>query len=132
MSKFIFFCAVAGAKAHNRNFCDSMKYFTYSGITYSFAVNPTTLSGKQASIPRNAVSAIFACVVMYDAAGLRRCAGQMATQLNMLVDSLYEQRPHNFRDKLIELLGHTPLEVSMGALLGIAVSYMVHYQFLFG
>ena len=79
-----------------------------------------------------AISLVFGLIVMYDAAGLRRSAGQMATQLNMLVDALYEQRPHSFRNKLIELLGHTPLEVTMGALLGVAISILVHYRFLLG
>ena len=79
-----------------------------------------------------AIALVSGLIVMYDAAGLRRSAGQMATQLNMLVDALYEQRPHSFRNKLIELLGHTPLEVTMGALLGIAVSMALHYKFLLG
>ena len=79
-----------------------------------------------------AVALVSGLIVMYDAAGLRRSAGQMATQLNMLVDALYEQRPHSFRNKLIELLGHTPLEVTMGALLGIAISILMHYAFLLG
>ena len=79
-----------------------------------------------------AVALVSGLIVMYDAAGLRRSAGQMATQLNMLVDALYEQRPHSFRNKLIELLGHTPLEVTMGALLGIAISVLMHYAFLLG
>lgn len=78
------------------------------------------------------VAFVSGLIVMYDAAGLRRSAGQMATQLNMLVDALYEQRPHSFRNKLIELLGHTPLEVTMGALLGIAISILIHYTFLLG
>ena len=79
-----------------------------------------------------AIALVFGLIVMYDAAGLRRSAGQMAAQLNMLVDSLYEQRPHNFRNKLIELLGHTPLEVTMGALLGATISLAVHYKYLLG
>ena len=77
-----------------------------------------------------AIALVFGLIVMYDAAGLRRSAGQMAAQLNMLVDSLYEQRPHNFRNKMKELLGHTPFEVSMGALLGIAMAILVHYYIL--
>ena len=52
-----------------------------------------------------AIALVSGLIVMYDAAGLRRSAGQMATQLNMLVDAVYEQRPHSFRNKLIELLG---------------------------
>lgn len=79
-----------------------------------------------------AISLVFGLIVMYDAAGLRRSTGQIARQLNLLVDAIYEQRPHSFRNKLIELLGHTPLEVAMGALLGISISLLVHYKFLLG
>jgi len=79
-----------------------------------------------------AIALVFGMIVMYDAAGLRRSAGQMAAQLNLLVDAIYEQRPHSFRNKLIELLGHTPLEVTMGGLLGIGISILVHYLFLLG
>ena len=78
------------------------------------------------------IALVFGLIVMYDAAGLRRSAGQMAAQLNLLVDAIYEQRPHSFRNKLIELLGHTPLEVSMGALLGIGIAILAHYLFLLG
>ena len=78
------------------------------------------------------IALVFGLIVRYVAAGLRRSAGLMARQLNMLVDALYEQRPHSFRNKLIELLGHTPLEVTMGAILGIAVSMAIHYKFLIG
>ena len=79
-----------------------------------------------------AIALVFGLIVMYDAAGLRRSAGQMAAQLNLLVDAIYEQRPHSFRNKLIELLGHTPLEVTMGGLLGIGIAILVHYLYLLG
>ena len=77
-----------------------------------------------------AIALIFGLIVMYDAAGLRRSTGQIATQLNDLVDAIWEQRPHKFRKKLIELLGHTPLEVAMGALLGGAFSVFYHLWLL--
>ena len=64
VSKLMFFCAVAGAKAHKRTFWDSIKCFIYSGMIYSEGVNPTILSGKHASIPKNAVSAILAAIVI--------------------------------------------------------------------
>jgi uncharacterized protein len=77
-----------------------------------------------------AIALGYAMIVMYDAAGLRRSAGQMAAQLNRVVDALWDQRPTHSRDKLIELLGHTPLEVFMGALLGIVISCLFHYSLL--
>ncbi|MFA6989051.1 MAG: divergent PAP2 family protein [Candidatus Gastranaerophilaceae bacterium] len=73
----------------------------------------------------------YAMIVMYDAAGLRRSTGQIAAQLNRVVDTLWTtQRPYHSKDKLMELLGHTPLEVFMGALLGITISLLFHYSLL--
>lgn len=103
---------------------------SHSAAVVSTMTSVGLVSGFSSTI--FAVALVSGLIVMYDAAGLRRSAGQMATQLNMLVDALYEQRPHSFRNKLIELLGHTPLEVSMGALLGIVVSLLMHYLFLLG
>jgi uncharacterized protein len=57
---------------------------------------------------------------MYDAAGLRRAAGRQAEILNRLVEDLVHMRGVQ-EAKLRELLGHTPVEVLVGALLGIAV-----------
>ena len=65
---------------------------------------------------------------MQDAAGLRRAAGKTAATLNRLVDEFVQKnqevKPYAV---LKELLGHTPLEVFCGMLLGIAISLTVHY-----
>lgn len=68
----------------------------------------------------------FALVVMYDAAGLRRAAGRMAATLNKIVDHVYNVPTS---EKLKELLGHTPVEVLVGALLGMASGLFVHKYF---
>ena len=65
----------------------------------------------------------FAFVVMYDAAGLRRAAGKMAATLNKIVDHVYDVPTS---EKLRELLGHTPVEVFVGAILGICSGLFVH------
>lgn len=73
-----------------------------------------------------AVSVIMSLVVMYDAAGVRRAAGQQARILNKMVE---EWENKNFTDtdkKLKELLGHTPVEVFAGALLGIGIALIRH------
>jgi acid phosphatase family membrane protein YuiD len=57
---------------------------------------------------------------MYDAAGLRRAAGRQAAILNRLVEDLVHMRGMQ-EQRLRELLGHTPLEVVVGAALGIVV-----------
>lgn len=73
-----------------------------------------------------AIALGFALIVMYDAAGLRRSAGKMATVLNKIVDDVYSHQSRHTSERLIELLGHTPLEVIMGALLGAVIALGVH------
>jgi acid phosphatase family membrane protein YuiD len=60
----------------------------------------------------------FSLIVMYDAAGLRRAAGRQAAVLNRLIDRHFQQ-PERDTQRLMELLGHTPLEVLVGALVGV-------------
>ncbi len=66
-----------------------------------------------------AVTVYFSLIVMYDAAGLRRAAGRQATLLNRLIDSHYQHDKHLVEMRLLELLGHTPLEVLVGAVVGV-------------
>ncbi len=65
-----------------------------------------------------AVTLYFSLIVMYDAAGLRRAAGRQAAVLNRLIDRHF-QHPEGDTQRLMELLGHTPLEVLVGGLLGV-------------
>lgn len=71
--------------------------------------------------PITALTAIFACVVMYDAAGIRRAAGKQASILNKMID-LSEL---NSEERLQEILGHSPLQVVAGAVIGIIVGILV-------
>lgn len=70
------------------------------------------------------VCCAFALVVMYDASGIRRAAGQQAKMINMIVDAWDEKDPIEKQIKLKELLGHTPLEVLAGAALGIVIAVL--------
>ncbi len=74
--------------------------------------------------PIFAVSAVFAMIVMYDAAGVRRAAGKQAEVINQLVERLY-QGSDSSQERLKELIGHSPLEVFGGALVGIVVGMLV-------
>ena len=67
-----------------------------------------------------ALSIALASIVMYDASGVRRAAGKQAKIINQLIES--EGKNINVQEKLIELLGHTPLEVYVGAAVGIAMA----------
>lgn len=73
--------------------------------------------------PLFAVASVLAAIVMYDAAGVRRAAGKQAKVINKLVREMKVE--HTVRDtRLKELLGHTPLEVLAGALLGVSIAYL--------
>lgn len=79
-----------------------------------------------------AIAVGFSLVVMQDASGVRRAAGKTAATLNRLVDEFVaknkEIKPY---ETLKELLGHTPLEVFCGMILGILVPLVVHnYNYL--
>lgn len=71
--------------------------------------------------PLFAMAAALALVVMYDACNVRRAAGEQAKVLNYLLNHLDQISPELAGQALQELLGHTPLQVFMGALLGITV-----------
>lgn len=73
-----------------------------------------------------AIAIGYSLVVMYDAAGLRRSTGKIAACLNKIRDDFYAngQMP---TERLKELLGHTPFEVFVGALLGIFIAFINHF-----
>ncbi|MBO5143316.1 MAG: divergent PAP2 family protein [Clostridia bacterium] len=75
--------------------------------------------------PLFAFSVVFAFIVMYDAAGVRRACGKQARVLNQIIES--EGKNINIQEKLVEFLGHTPVEVFCGALTGILLgTVLVH------
>ena len=80
---------------------------SHSAVVTSIA----TLIGKYEGVgtPLFALSFIVAFVVMYDACGVRRAAGKQAALLN----------------KLVEVLGHTPVQVIVGALIGVVAGLIV-------
>lgn len=82
----------------------------------------TTMIGKDVGIqsPLFGVSVIFSFVVMYDAAGIRRAAGKQAKLLNKIVETP-GLTGVQVSEKLVEVLGHTPFQVLVGALIGLIV-----------
>ena len=82
----------------------------------------TTLVGREYGFASGifAISFIFAFVVMYDAAGIRRAAGKQAKILNKIVETP-GLTTVEVQEKLVEVLGHTPIQVVVGALVGIIV-----------
>lgn len=78
-----------------------------------------------------ALSLGFSLIIMYDAAGLRRAAGKTAACLNRMMDDFYHHDIQSVGGKLKELLGHTPLEVFVGAIFGVCFAYLFH-SFMLG
>ncbi|MEG2429389.1 MAG: divergent PAP2 family protein [Oscillospiraceae bacterium] len=84
------------------------------------------------SSPIFAISFLLATIVMYDAMGVRRAAGEHARVINMIVKKAKEDNPSSTKsytpkskDGLKEFLGHTPLQVMGGALLGILIAMIM-------
>ena len=79
-----------------------------------------TAVGIQESVTSTlfAMAFLLAIIVMYDAAGVRRAASIQAHILNQIIDELFQGHPIS-ETRLRELLGHTPVEVVAGAVLGI-------------
>ena len=71
----------------------------------------------------------YALVVMYDAAGVRRAAGKQAACLNKIIMDIYKQELKEAGGKLKELLGHTPMQVLVGAIFGVIYAYYLHIFF---
>jgi uncharacterized protein len=72
-----------------------------------------------------AMATVFAVIVMYDAAGVRQAAGKQAQILNQLLDELFQGDHHLAEKRLKELLGHTPFQVIVGAIMGGAIAGLV-------
>ncbi|HEV3233513.1 MAG: divergent PAP2 family protein [Candidatus Dormiibacterota bacterium] len=86
----------------------------------------TTVIGSRRGIdsPEFAICAVFSSVVMYDATGVRRAAGRQARVINRIIDDLFHQEGIK-EERLRELIGHTPIEVIAGGLLGILVALVL-------
>lgn len=71
-----------------------------------------------------AISFAFAVVVMFDASTVRRATGLQARLLNQIVDEVFKNH-HLSAQKLIEILGHTRLEVGAGMAVGILIGMLI-------
>jgi uncharacterized protein len=78
-----------------------------------------------------AMGVCLSIVVMYDAAGVRQAAGRQAKVLNKIIQNFFTSDQPISKEKLKELLGHTPKQVYAGAALGIATSFVLHYLLIY-
>ena len=95
---------------------------SHSALVCAAAISTGIGSGFDS--PVFAVSAVVAFIVMYDAAHVRRETGEQAKVLNYIMSTWEEKRPEQFEAELKELIGHTPLQVTVGAVLGVAMGLL--------
>ena len=82
---------------------------TAVGLTYGF------------TSPFFAIAFFFAFITMFDAQGVRRQSGHQAEALNQIIEDIYLNKGIQ-QERLKELLGHTPIQVFIGAAIGIIVA----------
>ena len=95
---------------------------SHSALVTGLATAVARTSGLQSSA--FAVAAILAGVVMYDAAGVRLAVSRQARILNLMLDDFFHDRGLS-EQRLHELIGHTPVQVFAGALIGIVVGILL-------
>lgn len=74
--------------------------------------------------PEFAIATVFAVIVMYDATGVRQAAGKQAQILNQIIEEFFNEGYQFSEDRLKELLGHTPVQVIVGLILGIVIAWV--------
>jgi len=101
---------------------------THSALSMCVAVTIGLSEGWNS--PLFALAIVMAFIIMADAAGVRRETGEQAKVLNKIILEFFEER--KIRDKhLKELIGHTPFEVIVGAMIGIMMAYLLYYYLNF-
>lgn len=97
---------------------------SHSSFVTGLATSMGIMKGFQS--PEFALAIVFALIVMYDAAGVRMAVGKQARILNSIVDDFQKHKKDPLSEKrLKELIGHTPVEVVAGAILGITIANII-------
>lgn len=100
---------------------------THSAMSTSMTLMIGLTSGFAS--PLFAAALVFTIIVMYDAMGVRFAAGQQAVVLNKIIEDIYSEKVSE-KEKMKELIGHTPAEVFMGGLVGIATAVFMSFILL--
>ena len=107
-------------------------FFAYSSMPSSHTATVISLAviillKEGATSPLFAIMLVVSSVVITDAVGLRNYLGQHGKTLNVLVEDLKDDEiiEENSYPKLLEQIGHRPIEILAGALLGAAISIII-------
>ena len=96
---------------------------SHSATVCSMVVATARMTGTKSV--EFALAFVLAFIVMYDAARVRRAAGEQAKVLNRIVQDIQHGETRYLEKNLKELIGHTPLQVFMGGLLGLLIPLLV-------
>ena len=94
----------------------------------SFCFSLTMLVGFKNGFDSNvfAICLVFSCIVMFDALGLRKESGHQAVAINKILDEIFSKDTKDGVKHLTEQLGHNPVEVLAGIILGTIVAYIFY------
>lgn len=94
---------------------------SHSSFVMALTTSTGLINGWDSTI--FAVALVFSLVVMYDAAGVRNSVGKQAIIINKIIEDLHQKKEKRLTEqRLKELIGHTPIEVVAGAILGIIIA----------
>lgn len=96
---------------------------SHSAVVTALAVGVGIRSGFNSTL--FAIACVLAVITMTDAAGVRRAAGRQAAMINKIVQDMIQNGGDLPNETLKELLGHTPLQVLVGALLGAVIAILM-------
>ena len=96
---------------------------SHSAVVTALAVGVGIRSGFNSTL--FAIACVLAVITMTDAAGVRRAAGKQAAMINKIVQDMIQNGGDLPNETLKELLGHTPLQVLVGALLGAVIAVLM-------
>jgi uncharacterized protein len=106
---------------------------SHSAAVTSLATSVGIIEGVSSS--SFAISVVFSAIIMFDASGVRRHAGEHAIILNRMIDAsdnLFKELARGNKGKVLkEMLGHQPFEVLMGGLFGILLSFVIYFLFYY-
>ena len=121
--KVVFYLIIAQKLDFSRFFGLGGMPSSHSSVVCGLATSVGLLKGFYS--PEFAISFVLAGVVMTDAAGVRRAAGKQAAVLNQLIAEIFDPNQGLNYGKLKELLGHSPFEVLIGALIGVLIGFLM-------
>ncbi|MFA6537105.1 MAG: divergent PAP2 family protein [Patescibacteria group bacterium] len=117
---------IIDARQHKFSWHDLNRYGGMPSSHTAFVVTLAILTGyyEYWNSAAFAIATVLAILTIRDAAGFRRNLGKHAEELNKLISEIKPEKSYEF-ERLSERLGHTPLQVFVGAMIGIVVAVLV-------